>query len=344
MNREILRAFGVDDSVQAEPFGHGHINDTYLIHTEPKTVLQRVNTNVFKDPVGLMGNVKAVTEYMRKIVEKRGGDTNREVLNLIPTIDGKDYYLTDDGQCYRMYQCIENSFSSEEGVSAETLYTCGKAFGAFQHDLSDFPAEKLVETIPHFHDTIDRLKKFRHAVDADVCDRAAAAKDEIAFVTAQEDTIRKIMDFYATLPLRVTHNDTKTNNVLLDATTGDILCVIDLDTVMPGYAANDFGDSVRFGASTAAEDEEDLSKVNFDMSLYESYKKGFLEGFGQSITEDEVRSLPMGAYLMTIEVGMRFLTDYLEGDTYFKISKPDHNLIRCRTQLKLAEQMKNTIL
>ena len=238
---------------------------------------------------------------------------------------------------------MEGADSLDVVERPEEFYESAVAFGQFQKLLADYPAESLHETIPNFHNTIDRVEKFKKAVEADVMKRAADVREEIQFVLDREADCHVLCDMLAAgeIPLRVTHNDTKLNNIMLDHETGKGICVIDLDTVMPGSALYDYGDSIRFGANTGAEDEKDLSKISCDLELFSLYTKGFIEGCGGSLTEKEIRMLPMGAKLMTLECGMRFLTDYLEGDHYFKIHRPEHNLDRTRTQFRLVKDMED---
>lgn len=328
-------------------YGSGHINDTYRIVLEHDDapaeilILQRMNTEIFTEPALLMENIANVTEHLKKKIAQSGGDPKRETLSIVCAQDGKPYYVDEADNFWRCYPFIEDTISLDRAEQAEDFYQSAVAFGTFQRLLSDFPAEQLHETIPHFHDTKARFEVFKKAVEEDVCSRAAGVKAEIDFILAREDVAEVFGDLQAKgeIPLRVTHNDTKLNNVLMDSKTRKGLCVIDLDTVMPGLAMNDFGDSIRFGASTADEDEPDVSKVFCDMGLFEVYTKGFIEGCGGKLTEKEIELLPMGAKVMTFECGMRFLTDYLQGDTYFKIHREGHNLDRCRTQLKLVADM-----
>ncbi len=329
-------------------YGSGHINDTYRIVLEngedapaEVLILQRMNTEIFTEPVLLMENIANVTGHLKKKIAENGGDPKRETLSIVSAQDGKPYYVDEAGNFWRCYPFIADTISLDRAETTEDFYQSAVAFGNFQRLLSDFPAEQLHETIPHFHDTKARFEVFKKAVAEDVCGRAAGVKEEIDFILAREDVANVFGDLQAKgeLPLRVTHNDTKLNNVLMDSKTRKGLCVIDLDTVMPGLAMNDFGDSIRFGASTADEDEPDLSKVSCDMGLFEVYTKGFIEGCGGKLTEKEIELLPMGAKVMTYECGMRFFTDYLQGDTYFKIHREGQNLDRCRTQLKLVADM-----
>lgn len=332
--------------VEYMPWGNGHINDTYLAvyDVDGKTVryiLQCMNKSIFTKPVELMENVVAVTSYLRKIIIENGGDPERETLNVILAADGKPYFIDAQGEYWRAYTFVEDATCYDKVETPQDFYESAVSFGNFQRLLADYPAETLHETIVGFHDTKARFEVFKKAVADDVCGRAASVQDEINFVLAHEDVANVFGDMLAKgeLPLRVTHNDTKLNNIMIDNTTRKGICVIDLDTVMPGLAMNDFGDSIRFGASTGAEDEVDLDKIWCDMELFDIYAKGFIEGCGGKLTAKEIEMLPMGAKVMTFECGMRFLTDYLQGDTYFKIHRENHNLDRCRTQFKLVSDM-----
>lgn len=328
-------------------YGNGHINDTYLLVFEIagmgsiKVILQKMNKDVFANPVKLMENVMGVTAHLRQKIIEKGGDPERETLNVIPAYNGKPYYRDSYGDYWRSYKYITDATCYDLVEKPEHFYQSALAFGNFQCMLADYPAESLHETIEGFHDTKSRFAVFKKSVEEDTLGRAASAAEEIRFVLEREDVANCFSDLQAKgeLPLRVTHNDTKLNNVMIDNKTGKAICVIDLDTVMPGLAMNDFGDSIRFGASTAAEDEKDLSKVSCSMDLYERYVRGFIEGCAGRLTEQEIDLLPMGAKVMTFECGMRFLTDYLQGDRYFKIHREGHNLDRCRTQFKLVADM-----
>ena len=304
-------------------------------------VLQRINTNVFKNPDQVMDNIFGVTEYLRNVIRQDGGDLDRETLSYIKTKDGESYFEDDNGQPWRCLHYVPNSVCYQQVERPEQFYQSALSFGHFLKQLGDYPAESLYETIPQFHDTVKRFRDFDDAQRKDVKNRARYCRPEIDFVLKRENDCGVLMQQLGEglLPLRVTHNDTKLNNILFDADTGKGLCIIDLDTIMPGLAANDFGDSIRFGASTAEEDEKDLEKVHFDINLYEMYVKGYLETAKDVLTPEEIASLPWGARLMTLECGMRFLADFLQGDVYFKIAYPEHNLVRARTQFRLVEEM-----
>ncbi|MCI9532646.1 MAG: aminoglycoside phosphotransferase family protein [Lachnospiraceae bacterium] len=323
------------------PYGSGHINDTFLVRKEKRYILQRMNRNIFTDPQGVMENILGVTKFLKEKIEAAGGDTVRETLTVIPTKSGESLYWDSQGDCWRMYHFIEDAISYDRVESEQDFYESAVAFGNFQQMLADYPAGTLHETIPGFHDTKARYEVFLKAVEADICGRAKDVAKEIAFFQERKEIASVLGDMLAAgeLPLRVTHNDTKLNNIMMDAKTGKGICVIDLDTVMPGLAVHDFGDSIRFGASTGDEDEPDLSKVNCDLHLFQLYTEGFLKGCQGSLTQAERTMLPMGAKVMTYECGMRFLTDYLQGDTYFKTHREGHNLDRCRTQMKLVSDM-----
>lgn len=329
------------------PYGSGHINDTFLLIFEIaemgriKVILQRMNSTAFPKPVEVMENITGVTSFLKKKIIENGGDPERETLNVIPAVDGKPYYIDSTGDYWRSYKFITDASTYDLVEKPEQFYESAVAFGNFQSLLSDYPAETLHETIEKFHDTRNRFALFKKAVEEDVMRRAASVEKEIRFVLEREEIANcfaEMLDRHE-LPLRVTHNDTKLNNVMLDDKTGKGICVIDLDTVMPGLAMNDFGDSIRFGASTALEDETDLTKVSCSMELFELYTKGFLKGCAGKLTDKEIELMPMGAKTMTFECGMRFLTDYLQGDKYFRIHREGHNLDRCRTQFKLVEDM-----
>lgn len=326
--------------------GNGHINDTYMVRFEQedgsvkKYILQRINTAVFKNPDAVMENIGLVSEFIREKVEANGGDPEREALTIVFAKDGKPFF--DAGESFfRAYLYIDGAVSYEAVEKPEDFYEAGFAFGRFQYLLSEFKADNLSEVIPGFHDTGARFERFKEVVKEDKVGRCKEAAKEIQFVLDRAADMTVCMDKLreGKLPLRVTHNDTKLNNVMMDEKSGKAVCVVDLDTVMPGLSINDFGDAIRFGANTAAEDEVDLSKVSLSLDLFEIYTKGFLDGCNNSLTDEELRMLPMGAKMMTLECGMRFLTDFLEGDVYFKIHRDNHNLDRARCQLALVADM-----
>ncbi|MCI8554760.1 MAG: aminoglycoside phosphotransferase family protein [Clostridiales bacterium] len=342
----IAGLFSVDSApLSAEPYGSGHINATYLVQLAPpadgRVILQRINRRVFSHIAALMENVANVTAYLRRMVEAEGGDPRRECLRLIPARDGAPMVMDEEGEYWRAYVFVERTVTLQTAQTPEQLHSAGLAFGRFQRLLNGYPAADLHEVIPHFHDTASRYQDFERAVAADVKGRAAAAQKEIDFVRARHKETGRLVSLLqrGELPLRVTHNDTKLNNVLLDEESFAPVCVIDLDTVMPGLSLYDFGDGIRVGASTAAEDETDLSRVSCDLALFEGFTHGFLSECGALLTDQERALLPFGAKLMTYECGMRFLADYLEGDTYFRIHRPGQNLDRCRTQFRLVADM-----
>lgn len=331
------------------PFGNGHINDTYAVvrMTPNRTVLryalQKVNQYVFPDVDRLMRNIDGITAFLSQKIDAAGGDSQRETLRIIPTAKGELYHRDEAGECWRIFSYIENTISLEQAESIDDFYHAAVAFGKFQRLLCDYDASTLSETIPFFHHTPKRFLDFEKAVKEDVAGRAAAIEAEIRFLTKRKKDASYLLDLLEKkqLPLRVTHNDTKLNNVLLDKTTREAVCVVDLDTVMPGLCHYDFGDAIRFGASTAAEDETDLDKVNLDMDLFEAFSRGFLEETGNILTRKEISTLAWGARIMTLECGIRFLTDYLQGDLYFKTQREQHNLERARNQFKLVSDMES---
>ena len=334
---QVLRQFTLEGRpLSCERYGEGHINRTYLVVTDRprRYILQRVSRAAFHNIPALMGNIAAVTAFLAA-----QSNDPRGSLHLVPTVDGALWYCDREGEYWRVYDFIEDSLCLQTPESPEDFYQSAVAFGSFQRMLHEFPAETLYETIPRFHDTPDRCRKFHAALSADPLNRAKAAQPEIDFVLAHEAEAGFLLDLLheGALPLRVTHNDTKLNNVMLDAKTRRALCVIDLDTVMPGLTAYDFGDSIRFGAATAREDEQDLTKMGLDLGLYRRFTEGFVPACG-ALTKEEIETLPMGAKLMTLECGVRFLTDFLDGDVYFSVSRPGHNLDRARTQFKLVEE------
>ena len=324
--------------VVTEKYGYGHINDTYLVACDSGKlyILQRINRAVFTKPDELMENIIAVTEYMAART-----DDPRGTLHLVPLKNGSKYYVDSEQQYWRAYDFITDSICLQQAETEEDFYQSAVAFGGFQKTLADFPAVKLYEVIPDFHNTVNRYALFHEAITRNAAGRVSYCKREIDFYLSREQEAGCIVDLLKSgqLPLRVTHNDTKLNNVMLDYKTRKALCIIDLDTTMPGSALYDYGDSIRFGAATAKEDEQDLTKVSMSTSLFRTYTRGFLLACGDSLTELEIRMLPIGAKMMTLECGLRFLTDYLNGDTYFKVHRENHNLDRARTQMTLVKDM-----
>jgi len=339
---EILSHFTVKNSI--EPYGDGHINDTYVT-AKGRYILQRINSNVFKKPDEVMDNIVAVTEHIRKKLAANGEDADRGTLTVIKTKDGKNFYKTPEGDYFRVYIFIDDTITYQSIEKPQDFYHAAKAFGKFQKMLSDFPADKLHETIKNFHYTPSRYNDLMASAQNNKSGRAGEVQAELDFVKEREAYCSIVTDAMEAglIPMRVTHNDTKLNNVLLDAKTGEGVAVIDLDTVMPGSLLYDYGDSMRFGTNTAAEDEADLSKVTCDLELFEAYTKGFIEEVGEHMTAKEIELLPMSAILLTFECGMRFLADHIDGDTYFKIHREGHNLDRARNQFKLVYDMEQKL-
>ncbi|MGL5150839.1 MAG: phosphotransferase enzyme family protein [Clostridium sp.] len=332
----------------------GLINDTYFVDFDKEDgqvnryVLQKINTDVFTNAERLMDNISKVTSHISNKVKESGGDHLRESLNLVKTLDGKSYYKTHNGEYWRSFLFIDGAKTYMMVQKPEDFYTCGKAVGKFQKYLSDFEVSEMYETIPDFHNTAKRYEAFKEAVEKDVCGRVAMVSAEIDYIMTRAEDTKKVVDLIASgdIPLRVTHNDTKYNNIMIDDVTGEGICVIDLDTVMPGSVLYDFGDAIRSGATTAEEDEADLSKVNFDINLFEQFTKGFLESVGGAkgdLTAKEIELLPFSCKLITLELAMRFLMDHISGDTYFRIARENHNLDRARNQLKLVSDMEEAM-
>ena len=345
---EVIKAFPeYGKYIGYKPVSEGHINDTYIVEYQlddgkiVSYLLQRINVNVFKKPVELMENVMGVTSHLRKKIEAAGGDPERETLTVYPAKDGKNYYMAEDGGCWRLYNFVGDTFTINELTNPDDFKNAALAFGNFSNLLADYPIETLHDTIPNFHNTPSRFADLKIAIEKNLSGRKESALPEIEFALAREKDCSVITDKIASgeIPVKVTHNDTKLNNVLFDNKTKKGLCVVDLDTVMPGSTLYDFGDSIRFGANTAAEDEKDLSKVSLSLEYFKAYVDGYLEAAGESLNDVEIELLPFAAKLLTFECGMRFLGDYLNGDVYFKIEYPEHNLIRARTQFKLVEDI-----
>ena len=344
---EVLAAYDFPETLLgAVRYGQGHINDTFCVICQPQEgdpirfILQGLSLAAFPHPEELMENFIGITSYMRKKILENGGDPKRETLSLVKTRDGKDFYTDASGKVWRLSPFIENTDCFQK-ATPELFEASARCFGRLQKLMAGYPAETLHEAISKFHDTENRYANFEKALQEDKMGRAKDVAAEIRFVKDRKADCSVAMQALrdGKLPLRVTHNDTKLNNILVDRDTHEGICVIDLDTTMPGLSINDFGDSIRFGANHSAEDEKDLSKVNFDIELYEAYTRGFLEGADGVLTANELEYLPWGAKLMTLECGIRFLTDYLEGDHYFRIHYPEQNLDRTRTQFKLVKDM-----
>ena len=344
---EVIAAYDFPETLMgAVRYGSGHINDTFCLVCQPQEgnairfILQGLSVAAFPRQAELMENFIGVTSHLRKKIEAAGGDVMRETLNLVSTRDGKPYYVDSTGKTWRLMPYVEGTVCLQK-ATPELFEASARAFGRFQRLLNDYPAHTLHESIVNFHNTEDRFAKFLAALEADKLGRAKDVAAEIQFVMDRKADCSVALSALreGKLPLRVTHNDTKLNNVLIDEETQEGICIIDLDTTMPGLSIYDFGDSIRFGANHSAEDEKDLTKVNFDIDLYRIYTRGFLEGAQGGLTDAELEYLPWGAKLMTLECGIRFLTDYLDGDNYFHIRYADQNLDRCRTQFKLVSDM-----
>ena len=333
----VLRNFRLDaEPVSCEAYGFGHINGSFLVVTASgrRYILQRINHHTFKNVEGLMENITAITDFLWKKAEDP-----RSVMTLVKTRGGESYLYT-QASYWRVINFVEGTICLQMPETEEDFYQSAIGFGSFQQMLADFPAEKLHETIPNFHNTPDRYRIFLETLEKDPMHRAIKVQKEITFVLERQEemsVLQNALDI-GELPLRVTHNDTKLNNVLLDAETRKALCVIDLDTVMPGSSLYDFGDAIRFGAATAPEDEKDISKVELDLHLFRVFTRGYVKAC-PNLTEKEKEYLPLGAKTITMECGIRFLTDYLDGDNYFSIDREGHNLDRARTQFKLVADM-----
>ena len=334
---QVLQQFCLDGTpVSCEPLGNGHINRTFRVmcSSGKAYTLQRINRVAFHHPEELIENIDAVSRF---IARKNIG---LETIRLCPARDGRKFTVDAQGEYWRAYDFISGGLSLEAPRDRNDFYQAAVAFGKFQQALADFPAATLHETIPHFHDTEDRLRQLRASVEADACGRAREAGPELDFIFSREQELGTLcrMQRSGALPLRVTHNDTKLNNVLLDEQTGRARCVLDLDTVMPGSSLYDFGDSIRFGAATAAEDERDLSKMELSLERFRAFTRGYIRAC-PNLTQKEVELLPLGAKVMTMECGVRFLTDYLDGDHYFAVHRDGQNRDRARTQFKLVADM-----
>ena len=341
--KEAIYHFPTDGQpVVCEQIKSGHINETYCITTDTgaRYILQWINQYVFPNVSALMNNMSAISGFLAR---RDHGKT--PMIRYIDTVEGESYFDDGRGGAWRAYRFVDHSICVQRPESDDDFYECARAFGHFQHALSEFPAERLEETIVNFHNTVDRYRKLREAVAEDSEGRLSEIGEELDWLLAHENAACRLhrMRLSGELPVRATHNDTKINNVLLDEHTRKAICVIDLDTVMPGLSAFDFGDAIRFGASTAAEDERDLKKVSLDLHLFRVFTRGFVKAC-PSLTDKEREVLPLGAFTMTTECGMRFLTDYLMGDKYFSIDYPEHNLDRARAQLALAKDMERKMM
>ncbi|MBR6549566.1 MAG: phosphotransferase [Clostridia bacterium] len=335
---QILDCFQLEGNViDCHAHGNGLINKTFSVETDShkRYVLQTVNHHIFQDIDRLMNNIQLVTSHLAEQT-----DDPRRVMHLTPTKKGDAYLAWRDGSFWRVFEFVEDAICLERPETPRDFYECAVAFGEFQQMLKDFPADTLYEVIPNFHNTPDRFRIFREALAADRVGRAKEVQAEIDFALSHEQEAGQLVTLLEAgeLPLRVTHNDTKINNVMLDAKTRTALCVVDLDTVMPGLSLYDYGDAVRGGASTGDEDEKDLSKVELDLAMFESFTKGYLAAC-PNLTQRERECMPLGVKTIALELGLRFLTDYLDGDRYFATKREDQNLDRCRTQFKLVQDM-----
>ncbi len=347
---EVCRHFDIVGEFHSyKVFTDGHINTTYLAvfvnrGKFKKFLVQGINVHVFKNPKELMENIVGVTDYLREQIRLEGGNTKRETLTFLKADNGK-YYFYHLGKCWRIYNFIDNSYTVNAIENKEVFEKAGKSFGIFQKRLGGYPMEKLHETIKDFHNTPKRIEALEKSVQLDTAGRVAQVQEEIEFALARKKDAETVLNLYneGLIPLRVTHNDTKLNNILFDEKTNDGICVIDLDTIMPGFSLYDFGDSIRFGANTTREDDDDLDSVDISLELFEAYTRGFLSACANDLTEAEIRHLAFSAKLMTFECGVRFLTDYLDGDIYFRTGYQEHNLVRARNQFKLVSEIEKNL-
>ncbi len=339
----LLEKFDINcntENVEIVPYGGGHINSTFLVKSTPMYILQKINTHVFPFPKELMNNIELVTDHLAKKLTAAGESVEKGTYRVIRAKDGNNFVIDEDGDFYRLITFID-AISHDNIKESSQLYRAAKIYGKFQKMLADFPADKLFEVIPMFHHTPNRMKNLEKAIAENKSGRLDSVKAEVEFALSYKDRISAVVDGISdgSVPLRVTHNDTKLNNFLFDKETDECVCLIDLDTVMPGSLLYDFGDALRVGASSAAEDETDLSKVSFVLEPFEQFTRGMLEAMADELTEREIELLPYSELLMTYEVGIRFLTDYIDGDVYFKTAYPEHNLDRARNQFKLVRDI-----
>ena len=348
--KELSKRFGIEgELIDFSVYTDGHINSTYRVSFEnagrvEKFIVQGINTHVFKKPDELMENIVNVSNYLKGKIEESGKDSSRECIEFLQADTGK-YYIFHDEKCWRVYRFIDKSYTINYIKNRSFFESAGKAFGRFQRNLSGYPMETLHETIKDFHNTPKRVEALEASVAADVMGRAGEVEKEIRFALDRKADAKVLLNLYneGLIPLRVTHNDTKLNNVLFDEETNKAICVIDLDTIMPGFSLYDFGDAIRFGGNTTKEDDADLENVNISIELFKSYTRGFLSTCAKALTKAEVDHLAFSAKLMTYECGVRFLTDYLDGDVYFRTEYPEHNLVRARNQFRLVEEIENNL-
>ena len=349
MDKAIVAAkyFNFDGDIEhVKPIGAGHINSTYMVKTtKNKYTLQKINTSIFTDPEGLMENIYNVTEFLKDKISKRGGDIKRESLSVVKTLDDKLFYVDSDLAYWRAYVFIDDVITYQQPKNIQIVFDSGYAFGDFLNMLSDYDMSTLHDTIKDFHNTVKRFNQFKIAIEKDVANRVSNVSKEIEFLLKREEDCSVILDLIEQdkIPLRVTHNDTKLNNLLFDNITGKPVCILDLDTVMPGSILYDFGDALRISGSSAEEDEKDLDKVNLVMDNFVAFSKGFISALKDNINQYELSLLPFSIKLITMEIGMRFLTDYLNNDIYFTIHRKDHNLDRARTQFKLVADIEDNL-
>ncbi len=342
--------FGIEgELIDFSVYTDGHINSTYRAAFEKgdctdRYIVQGINTHVFKNPDELMENIVNVTKYLKEKIEATGGDSSRQCLEFLQADTGK-YYLCHNEKCWRVYRYIDKSYTLNYIKNRSFFESAGKAFGRFQRNLSGYPMETLHETIKDFHNTPKRVEALEESVAADVNGRVKEVEKEIKFVLDRKEDAKVLLELYkeGLIPLRVTHNDTKLNNVLFDEDTNKAICIIDLDTIMPGFSLYDFGDAIRYGGNTTKEDDRNLDNVNISIELFRSYARGFLSTCAKALTKAEVDHLAFSAKLMTYECGVRFLKDYLDGDVYFRTEYPEHNLVRARNQFKLVEEIENNL-
>lgn len=347
----ICLKFGLSGTLlDCREFGNGNINGTYVLTfleggRNVRYTLQNINTEVFKKPFELMENLAGVTSHIKKYYNEKGLDPTRRTLDYLPCDDGNYCFIDENGNCWRVYKFIEDAITFESIDSPEVFCESGRAFGEFQNILSTYDVSTLHDVIPDFHNTAKRFEAFKQAVKSNIANRLSSVEKEVDFILQRENDTHVLTDLAAKgeLPLRVTHNDTKVNNILFDKETHEGICIIDLDTVMTGLSLYDFGDSIRSGANKTAEDDPNTDNIGIDLTLYEAFVSGFLSSAGKALTETEKEYLPFSAKLLTFECGMRFLTDYLNGDTYFKTSYPEHNLVRTRNQLKLVKSIEENM-
>ena len=342
---EVCRCFNIKgELLDHEVVTGGHINSTNLVTFDDdgvikKYLVQGINTHVFRNPDNLMSNIVNVTQYLKDKIAEAGGDPDRETLTFLPAKDGNYYYYY-NGKCWRIYNFVDRAYTLHT-IESDAFENAGKSFGMFQRHLSDYPMHNLHETIKDFHNTPKRLENLKNSVEVDVKGRAKEVEAEIRFALDRKEDAAYVLDLHkkGLIPLRVTHNDTKLNNILFDEDTNEGICVIDLDTIMPGLSLYDFGDAIRFGGNTTFEDDENLDNVKISIELFEAFARGFLSSCAKALTKTEVDCLAFSAKLMTFECGVRFLTDYIDGDVYFKTKYPEHNLVRARNQFRLVEEI-----